>query len=151
VQKQQERSKPVNQRIISVDLGDTLTDFTTSYNKAYDGTQGDRPEKANTNIGNTHLVLGYDQGQFVTSNAAIHNAKPLNASTGKGRSYVTNINLGSDQGHFHSEQKAQFSHKNSTTQAVEKEKVLDFKSAHFQFGFPEQVTPNISENQAHFY
>ncbi len=37
--KEGERGKPVNQRIVSVQLGDTLSDFTTSYNKAYDGTQ----------------------------------------------------------------------------------------------------------------
>lgn len=42
-QKQQERNKPVDQRIISVDLGDSLTDFTTTYHKAYDGSQGERP------------------------------------------------------------------------------------------------------------
>ncbi len=102
VQKHQERSKPVDQRIISVDLGDTLTDFTTSYNKAYDGTQGEKAEKAGNSVSNTHLVLGYDQNNFVTSNAAIHNIKPISSNNGKGRSYVTNINLGNDQPHFHS-------------------------------------------------
>lgn len=102
VQKQQERSKPVDQRIISVDLGDTLTDFTTSYNKAYDGTQGERAEKASNAVSNTHLVLGYDHNHFLTSNAASHNLKPITSNHPKGRSYGTNINLGTDQTNFHS-------------------------------------------------
>jgi hypothetical protein len=149
-QKQQEHNKPINQRIISVDLGDALTDFTTSYNKAYDGTQGERAERANNNIAGTHLVLGYDNNKFLTSNAATHNIKPILPVSANSRSYATNISLGTDQGQFHSEQKAQFSHKNSSKQTVEKEKVLDFRSAHFQFGFPEQVSANVSEAQAHY-
>jgi hypothetical protein len=28
--------------------------------------------------------------------------------------------------------------------------VLDFKSSHFQFGFPEQTEPHLSEAQAHY-
>jgi hypothetical protein len=148
--KQQERSKPINQRVISVDLGDTLTDFTTSYKRAHDGTQGERAERANNNIAGTHLVLGYDNNKFLTSNAATHNAKPLLPAPANTRSYGTNISLGTDQGQFASEQKAQFAHKNASKQTVERETVLDFKSAHFQFGFPEQPAVHQSEAQAHF-
>ncbi len=150
VTKQQERSRPINQRVISVDLGDTLTDFTTSYNKAYEGTQGERAERASNNNTGGNLVLGYDNNHFLTSNAATHNIKPILPSVANTRSYGTNINLGSDSGHYSSEQKAQFAHKTSTKQTVEREKVLDFKSAHFQFGFPEQTEPNLSEAQAHY-
>lgn len=93
-----------------MDLGDTLTDFTTSYNKAFDGTQGARTQPYQNP--NSNLVFGYDQGQFVTSNAASHNIKPISNSKGPGRSYQTNISLGTDGGQFNSEHKTQFSHKN---------------------------------------
>ena len=88
--------------MISVDLGDALSDFTTSYNKAFEGNQGERPERVNNNISGTHLVLGYDNNQFITSNAASHNAKPILPAPANTRSYGTNISLGSDEGQFHS-------------------------------------------------
>lgn len=72
----------------------------------------------------------------MTSNAATHNIKPISNSKGPGRSYQTNISLGTDGGQFNSEHKTQFSHKNGEIQSVDKQRVLDFKSAHFKFGFP---------------
>lgn len=68
--KEADRGKQVNQRIVSVDLGDSLTNFATSYNSAYDGTQAPRTEKIDNNSGPTNLILGYDKGAFITSNQA---------------------------------------------------------------------------------
>lgn len=136
--KTQSRPQPVNQRIISVELGDALTDFTTSYNRAHDGSQGERVQRnPNNNTAATNLVLGYDSNPFLTTNAVTHNPKPIPSASGAARSYATNISLGSDQGNFHSEHKVQFAHKSSNKQTVDRETVRDFKNAHFQLGFPE--------------
>lgn len=147
-QKAAEKVKQVNQRVVNVDLGDTLTDFTTSYHKAYDGSQGGRPDRLTA--APASIVLGYDPNAYTTSNAASHNAKALPNSKAPARNYGTNIVLGGDGPHFHSEHKAQFAHKDSTKESVDKQRVLDFKSAHFKFGFPEQAEANISEAQAHY-
>jgi len=93
-------------------LGDTLTDFTTSYHKAHDGTQGGWREKINSNSGN-NVILGYDPNQYATSSVAAHNYKPISTSKGPTRNYETNILLGADNTQFNSENRTQFSHKNS--------------------------------------
>jgi len=131
-------TEKVNQKIVNVDLGDSLTDFTTSYKRTYDGAQGVRPEKVNSNSG-PNLILGYDQHHYTTSNAASHNLKPITNNQAPVRNYGTNITLGGDHNHYHSEQKTQYAHKDSAMETVSKDKVLDFKSAHFHFGFPEQT------------
>lgn len=94
-------------------MGDTLSDFTTSYHKAYDGTQGNRREKINSNSGN-NVVLGYDPNMYATSSAASHNSKPMLTNKGPVRNYETNILLGADNNQFASENRTQYSHKNSS-------------------------------------
>lgn len=65
------------------------------------------------------------------------------------KSNVSNINLGGDQNGFLSEQKQNFSHKEHIAQPVDPERIRDFKSSHFHFGFPEP-TQHLSENKAQF-
>lgn len=117
-------------------MGDTLTDFTTSYKKTYDGAQVPRTEKIDNNTGKTNLVLGYDQPAFTTTHSTSHAPKPLTNNKNVQRNYGTNVVFGGDSGNFHSENKAQFAHKEANYQNVDKDRVLDFRSAHFKFGFP---------------
>ena len=59
--------------------------------------------------------------------------------------------LGGDGVNHHSEAKTQFAHKESGYQSVDKNRVLDFKAAHFQVGFPEGEVENKTEAQAHYH
>jgi hypothetical protein len=79
-----------------------------------------------------------------------HNSKPIAQSKAQERNYGTNVVLGGDGGHYHSEQKTQFTHKASGYQTVDKERVHDFKKAHFQMGFPEGISDPLSEAQANY-
>ena len=112
--KQGDRGKQVNQRIVSIELGDTLADFTTSYKKNFDGAQAPRTEKVDNNTGKTNLVLGYDQPAFTTTHSTSHAPKPITTSKNVQRSYGTNIVFGGDSGNFHSENKTQFAHKEAS-------------------------------------
>ena len=58
--------------------------------------------------------------------------------------------LGADSGNYHSEAKKQFAHKESGYQSVDKNRVLDFKAAHFKVGFPEEEPQKMSEAQANY-
>jgi hypothetical protein len=142
--KEADRGKQVNQRIVSVDLGDTLTNFATSYNSSYDGAQAPRTEKIDNNSGPTNLILGYDKGAFVTSSQAELGPKAISANNRVQRSYEGNVVFGGDGNNYHSEQRSQFAHKESGYSKVDKDRVLDFKSAHFQFAFPENPGCNMS-------
>lgn len=74
---------------------------------------------------------------------------PLNNYHITQRSNVSSINLGGDGNAFKSEQKQNFAHKESVAQPVDKDRIRDFRSAHFHFGFPEP-TQHLSENRAQF-
>lgn len=58
-------------------------------------------------------------------------------SKGPERSYATNVLLGADGGAYNSEAKTQFAHKEGGYKTVDRDRVLDFKAAHFKVGYPE--------------
>jgi hypothetical protein len=82
------------------------------------------------------LVFGYGNTAYQTSNNAAHNSKPIAPNRAAERSYGTNVIFGGDGGNYHSENKSRFAHKEVGYQAVDKDRVRDFRSAHFQMGFP---------------
>ena len=133
-----------------MDLGDSLTDFTSSYNRAYEGGQGGRPEMVNTNTRQSNLTLGYDGDHYQTSQGASHNSKPVQPFKHIGRSYGDNIVLGDSHGGYELTSKTQFRNKPANYEQVDRERVLDFKAAHFKLGFPEEQTANYSEAQAQY-
>jgi hypothetical protein len=61
---------------------------------------------------------------------------PLTNYHNNQKSNISNINFGGEGNVFLSEQKYNYAHKECGPQTVDKEKVKDFRSAHFQFGFP---------------
>ena len=95
-------------------------------------------------------MFGFGQNGYQTSSGTAHNSKPVASSKPVERTYGTNVVFGGDAGNYHSEQKAQFPHKDSGYKAVDKDRVLDFKKAHFQMGYPEAQQENLSEAQAHY-
>lgn len=133
-----------------IELGDSLTDFTTSYKKTYDGAQAAKNDKVDNNVRESNLVFGYGNTAYQTSNNAAHNAKPIAVNRAAERNYGTNVILGGDGGNYHSEQKSRFAHKEAGYQGVDKNRVLDFRSAHFHMGFPEGQNDNCSEAQANY-
>ena len=95
------------------------------------------------------MILGNDKPNFETQNNATYVAMPINNYHVTQKSNISSISLGGDANGFSSEQKQNFAHKESTAQPVDKERIRDFKSAHFHFGFPEP-TQHLSENKAQF-
>ena len=66
------------------------------------------------------------------------------------RSNTSNISLGADPNAYSSENKGNFYHKQGESKPVDKERVLDFKSAHFKFGFPTDAPGYTSEATAQY-
>lgn len=97
INKKADAVQPVNQKKVNVDLGDSLTDFATSYNRAFEGGQGGRPEKVNNNNRASNLTLGYDNSNYLTSQGATHNQKPVESYKQVSRTYGDNILLGDNQ------------------------------------------------------
>ena len=96
------------------------------------------------------MVFGFGSGNYQTSNNAAHNSKPISSIKTLERSYGANVILGADTSNYQSEAKNQFAHKESGYQSVDKNRVLDFKAAHFKVGFPEEESRNLSEAQANY-
>jgi hypothetical protein len=96
-------------------------------------------------------MLGNDDANFLTSNNVAYGSKQAAFSSAPKRNYDTNVDLGSHQISYCSEHEQHFHHKTNVAQGVDKQKVLDFKKAHFQFGFPEEAKSNYqSEAQFHY-
>lgn len=45
-----DRGKQINQRVVNIDFGDSLTDFTSTYKKVFEGAQAPPTEKIDNNI-----------------------------------------------------------------------------------------------------
>lgn len=87
-------------------------------------------------IRKSNMILGNDKPNFETQNNATYVKMPINNYHVTQRSNVSNINLGGDGNGFVSEHRQNFAHKESTAQPVDKDRIRDFRSAHFHFGFP---------------
>ena len=112
MKKEGDRGQQVNQKIVHIELGDSLTDFTSSYKRTFDGAQGQQNDgKVDNNIRQSNLVFGFGGNGYQTSSNSAHNSKPISTTKGQERSYVGNVLMGSDAGNYHSEAKAQFAHK----------------------------------------
>ena len=96
IKKATDKAEKVDQRVVSVELGDTLTDFTTSYKNTYTGTQAPPTQQANSGLGKNNLVLGYDSNPYVTSSQQYLDHKNIAATKALPRNYHNNISLGSD-------------------------------------------------------
>lgn len=95
------------------------------------------------------MVLGNDKSNYETQNNATYTQMPINNYHSTQRSNVSSINLGGDNNAFKSEHKQSYAHKDSAAQPVDKDKIRDFRSAHFHFGFPDQAQ-HQSEAQAKY-
>ena len=135
--KEGDRGQVVNQKLVHVSLGDALSDFSTSYKNNFDGAQADPLGQVANKSRDSNLVFGFGGTGYQTSNHSAHDSKPVAASKPIERTYGNNILMGADPISYHSEQKAKFAHKEADYQTVDKERVRDFKKAHFQMGFPE--------------
>lgn len=100
-------------------------------------------------IRKSNMILGNDKPNFETQNNATYVQMPLSNYHITQRSNVSSINLGGDANAFKSEHKQNFAHKDAVAQPVDKERIRDFRSAHFHFGFPDS-TQNLSENKAQY-
>lgn len=63
---------------------------------------------------------------------------------------VSSVQLGGDKVGFVSENKYHFAHKNVAYQPVDQNRIRDFRSSHFQFGFPTDSQKPISEAREHY-
>ena len=60
-------AKPINQKEPHICLGDSLTDFTTTYNKIHDAKEASRPEPKDPQlIRKSNMILGNDASNFQT-------------------------------------------------------------------------------------
>lgn len=84
------------------------------------------------------MMLGNDRSNFMTQNNATYTEKPIDIHYANQTSNLSHISLGADSKNYESENKANFLHKEAVSKPVDKARVLDFKSAHFQMGFPEK-------------
>ena len=84
------------------------------------------------------MILGNDNPAFQTQHNSTYTKMPIENYHVTGRSNVSNINLGNDGNKFLSENRAHYLHKDSNAQPVDKDRILDFRSAHFKFGFPDK-------------
>ena len=136
---QNERPVPVNQREPHINLGDSLTQFTTTYNQTHDHKEGERANPGDPNmIRKSNMILGNDRSNFETQNNATYTQKPIQNYHSSQRSNISSISLGTEGNNFLSQNKASYIHKDSGAQPVDRNRVLDFKSAHFKMGFPDK-------------
>ena len=82
------------------------------------------------------MILGNDTNNFQTQNNATYTQKPIQNYHTTQTSNVSSINLGIDGNKYVSENRAHFAHKDSSMKPVDKNRILDFRSAHFHMGFP---------------
>lgn len=93
------------------------------------------------------MILGHQPVNYTSQNADTFTKKE-NVGTKPVGKMPTNVDLGSDSAPFQSTHKQAFDHKISTTMPVDKNRIRDFRSAHFAFG----NTPNTytSEHRGEF-
>lgn len=93
-------------------------------------------------------MLGYGNNNYQTSSLASYSKKATTGTVPPAhRQNQNSIVIGNDPSNFNSEQRQQFLHKNTNYQAVDKDRVLDFKRAHFQLGFEGGDRECLSEVQ----
>lgn len=87
---------PLDQKKRNIEFGDSLTDFTTTYNQVFDSKQ---PEKNILNappMRRTNLILGNDAGNYVTQSSAAYQPVPVKKYEAVKGNNGSNINLGHD-------------------------------------------------------
>ena len=65
-ERQGERAKPIRKGENCIEFGDSLTDFTSTYNKVYDSKPRDPTKVAAPSMRKTNLILGNDNSNFQT-------------------------------------------------------------------------------------
>lgn len=82
-------------------------------------------------IRKSNMILGNDKSNYQTQNNSTFVSMPISNYHITQKSNVSNINFGGDGNAFTSEQKYNYSHKETGPHQVDKEKIRDFRSAHF--------------------
>lgn len=92
------------------------------------------------------MILGNANPNYVTQHADTY-TKKSNPGTHILAKPPTNIDLGQDNGNFKSSHMRDFGHKAAIPEPVDKARIQDFKSAHFNLGTPSIPTNYASEHR----
>ena len=113
VGKEINRPRPVSQTEPHINFGsDTLTNFTTTYNKVHDKKEGEKKEPIDPQmIRRSNMMLGNDKTNYNTQNNVTYVQKPIANYHVSQKSNLSHIEMGKGGQNYSSENKANFLHK----------------------------------------